>query len=96
MSRDAVARALAAAGVGVGVEDLAEPVVGWLAAAPAAEVQEGIARAADAPAAGYGLDRLLASVAPPPRPGRVASLLRLLGGSGLAGALRRGPRGGHT
>jgi len=85
MSRDTIARTLAV-GAGIRVEELSEAVVGWLAAAPAAEVQEGSERAADAPAALHGLDRLLASAAPPPRPGRVALLLRLLGGSPVLAA----------
>ena len=86
MSRDAVARTLAAAGVGVRVEDLPEAALTWLAAAPAAEVQEGLERAADAPAALHGLGRLLAGTAPPARSGRVAPLLRLLGGSPVLAA----------
>ncbi|HVH07952.1 MAG TPA: bifunctional [glutamate--ammonia ligase]-adenylyl-L-tyrosine phosphorylase/[glutamate--ammonia-ligase] adenylyltransferase, partial [Myxococcota bacterium] len=86
MSREAVAAALGAAGVDVRVEDLSDAVVSWLAAAPAAEVHEAFERAADPPAALHGLGRLLESVAPPPVPGRVALLLRLLGGSPVLSA----------
>jgi glutamate-ammonia-ligase adenylyltransferase len=89
MSRDAVARALAAAAVDVRVSDLSEAVVAWLAAAPATEVHDGFERAADAPAAVHGLARLLEATAPP-LPGRVGLLLRLLGGSPVLAATLTG------
>ena len=85
MSRDAVAAMLAATGVGIAAEDLSDAVVAWLAAAPASEVHEGLARAADAPAAVHGLARVVEAAAPP-MPGRTALLLRLLGGSPVLSA----------
>ncbi|HLK09807.1 MAG TPA: bifunctional [glutamate--ammonia ligase]-adenylyl-L-tyrosine phosphorylase/[glutamate--ammonia-ligase] adenylyltransferase [Candidatus Binatia bacterium] len=82
--------ALAAAGVpdAAAVLAAAAPVAGWLAAAPADEVRRGLAAAADPVAAAHGLVRLLAAGDAPPVPGRVAPLLRVLGGSPrLAAAL---------
>ncbi len=75
--------ALAAAGVpdAAAVVAAAAPVTGWLAAAPAAEVTGGLAAAADPLGAVHGLVRLLAAAEAPPEPGRVAPLLRILGGS---------------
>ena len=84
MSRDAVARIVAAAGVDVRVEDLSDASAAWLAGAPADEVREGLARAADANAAVHGLARLL-EAAPAP-PAHAALLLRLLGGSPVLAA----------
>jgi glutamate-ammonia-ligase adenylyltransferase len=63
------------------VADAARAVAGWLAVAPAAEVADGLAAAADPAAALHQLARLLAARDVPPEPGRVAMLFRLLGGS---------------
>src|SRR5581483_879420 len=75
--------ALAAAGVpdAAAVVAAAAPVAGWLAAARATEVTDGLAAAADPVGAVHGLVRLLAAADRPPQPGRVAPLLRVLGGS---------------
>src|SRR5207249_2631769 len=90
MTADELARAIAASGVrdtARGAE-AARAVAGWLARAPADEVAEGLAAAADPAAALDQLARLLPAAEAPPAPGRVAPLLRLLGGSpALAGAL---------
>ncbi|TMA96537.1 MAG: bifunctional [glutamate--ammonia ligase]-adenylyl-L-tyrosine phosphorylase/[glutamate--ammonia-ligase] adenylyltransferase, partial [Deltaproteobacteria bacterium] len=59
----------------------AGPAREWLAAAPAEEVAEGLDAAADPGAAVTGLVRLLEAAPRPPARGRVAPLLRLLGGS---------------
>src|SRR5207249_4676965 len=85
-----LARAIAASGVRdtVPVAEAARAVAGWLARAPADEVAEGLAAAADPAAALHQLARLLPAAEAPPAPGRVAPLLRLLGGSpALAGSL---------
>ncbi len=90
MTADELARAIAASGVQdtARVAEAARTVAGWLARAPADEVVEGLAAAADPAAALDQLARLLPAAEAPPAPGRVASLLRLLGGSpALAGAL---------
>jgi [glutamine synthetase] adenylyltransferase / [glutamine synthetase]-adenylyl-L-tyrosine phosphorylase len=63
------------------VADAAAAVATWLAAAPAPEVAEGLAEAGDPAAALDRLARLLDTTAAPPEAGRVAPLLRLLGGS---------------
>src|SRR5437899_12734191 len=59
----------------------AGPVRAWLDAAPADEVAEGLEAAAEPGAALTGLVRLLEAAPRPPARGRVAPLLRLLGGS---------------
>src|SRR5438093_1459771 len=90
MTADELARAIAAGGVRdtARVAEAARAVAGWLARAPADEVAEGLAAAADPAAALDQLARLLPAAAAPPAPGRVTPLLRLLGGSpALAGAL---------
>ena len=90
MTADELARAIAASGVRdtARVAEAARAVAGWLARAPADEVAEGLAAAADPAAALDQLARLLPAAEAPPAPGRVAPLLRLLGGSpALAGAL---------
>ncbi len=90
MTADELARAIAASGVQdtARVAEAARTVAGWLARAPADEVVEGLAAAADPAVALDQLARLLPAAEAPPAPGRVASLLRLLGGSpALAGAL---------
>jgi glutamate-ammonia-ligase adenylyltransferase len=66
---------------GLADEAIDARVRAWLRAAPAAEVREGIAAAADPGAALIGLARLLEAAEQPPAAGRVADLLRLLGGS---------------
>jgi len=86
---DELARAIAASGARdtARVAEAAGAVAGWLARAPAGEVAEGLAAAADPAVALDQLARLVAAEAPP-APGRTAALLRLLGGSpALAGAL---------
>src|SRR5437870_6849882 len=90
MTADELARAIAASGVRdtARVAEAARAVAGWLARAPADEVAEGLAAAADPGAALDQLARLLPAAEAPPAPGRVAPLLRLLGGSpALAAAL---------
>src|SRR5207245_9594681 len=90
VTADELARAIAASGVQdtARVAEAARAVAGWLARAPADEVVEGLAAAADPAVALDQLARLLPAAEAPPAPGRVASLLRLLGGSpALAGAL---------
>src|SRR5947207_1556051 len=90
MTAEELARAIAASGVRgtAQVAEAARAVAGWLARAPADEVAEGLAAAAEPAAALHQLARLLPAVEAPPAPGRVAPLLRLLGGSpALAAAL---------
>src|SRR5207247_823375 len=90
MTADELARAIAASGVRdtARVAEAARAVADWLARAPADEVADGLAAAADPGAALDQLARLLPAAEAPPAPGRVAPLLRLLGGSpALAGAL---------
>src|SRR5206468_1254962 len=90
MTAGELARAIAAMLVRdtVPVAEAARAVVGWLARAPADEVAVGLAVAADPAAALHQLARLLPAAEAPPAPGRVAPLLRLLGGSpALAGSL---------
>jgi len=68
--------------------DAAAAVAPWLGAAPADEVAAGLAAAGDPIAALHRLARLLEAADVAPVPGRVAPLLRILGGSAaLAGAL---------
>ena len=90
MTGDELARAIAASGVpDVGrVAEAAAAVAEWLAAAPAGEVADALAAAADPAGALHQLARLLEAAPAPPRPGRVSPLLRILGGSpALAGVL---------
>ena len=90
MTPDELAQAIAGSGVPepARVAEAARAVEGWLAAAPAGEVAEALAAAADPAGALHHLARLLEIASVPPRPGRVAPLLRILGGSPtLAGVL---------
>src|SRR5207245_844927 len=81
MTADELARAIDASGVRdtARVAEAARAVAGWLAHAPADEVVEGLAAAADPAAALDQLARLLPAAEAPPAPGPVPSLLRLLG-----------------
>ena len=90
MTAEELARAIAGSGARdtARVAEAARAVAGWLARAPADEVAEGLAAAADPAAALDQLARLLPLAEALPAPGRVARLLRLLGGSpALAAAL---------
>jgi glutamate-ammonia-ligase adenylyltransferase len=90
VTADELARAIAACGVPdvAAVADAARAVAGWLAAAPADEVRDALAAAGDPAAALHQLSRLLEVAPAAPRPGHVAPLLRILGGSpALAGTL---------
>jgi [glutamine synthetase] adenylyltransferase / [glutamine synthetase]-adenylyl-L-tyrosine phosphorylase len=83
-------QALAASGASdpARLRDAAAAVAPWLGAAPADEVATGLAAAGDPAAAFNRLARLLELGDAAPLPGRVAPLLRILGGSAaLAGAL---------
>jgi len=83
-------QALAASGASdpARLRDAAAAVAPWLGAAPADEVATGLAAAGDPAAALNRLARLLEVGDAAPVPGRVAPLLRILGGSAaLAGAL---------
>jgi glutamate-ammonia-ligase adenylyltransferase len=86
VSPDALAALLAACGVATHGDEPPAAAVDWLAAAPADEVRAGLERAGDARAAVYGLAPLLGARAAAPEPGRVAPLLRLLGGSPVLAA----------
>jgi glutamate-ammonia-ligase adenylyltransferase len=110
VTRDELVRALGAAGSvdPERVATAADAATAWLASAPVADVAAGLAAAADPDAALDRLVRLLAAGDRPPRPGGVAPLLQLLGGSAalsaalaaegpawpdvLADALASGPR----
>jgi [glutamine synthetase] adenylyltransferase / [glutamine synthetase]-adenylyl-L-tyrosine phosphorylase len=90
VTRTSLERLLADAGIPLAERAglAAEPVLAWLEAAPPAEVVAGLGAAADPPGALYALARLLDAGGGPPRPGLVAPLLRLIGGSpALAGVL---------
>jgi glutamine synthetase adenylyltransferase len=83
-------QALAASGASdpARLRDAAAVVAPWLGAAPPDEVATGLAAAGDPAAALHRLARLLETEDAAPVPGRVAPLLRILGGSAaLAGAL---------
>jgi len=64
-----------------GIAAAARPVASWLARVPREEIVAGLAAAAEPVAALHALARLLEAAQVPPEAGRVAPLLRLLGGS---------------
>jgi glutamate-ammonia-ligase adenylyltransferase len=83
VTAEELGRAIAESGVKdpARLAEAAGSVAPWLAHAPAGDVGEGLAAAADPVAALHQLARLREAADVPPRPGRIAPLLRILGGS---------------